>query len=161
MDDKEIKIQKLDAIIRHKKAVLDICILLSEKLIAEDSKNIDFARKLVANAFAHDNSKLIATLEWNHLTNADEADEMLNIAIRDHSENNFHHPEAHLGGIKNMPEIYLAECVADWKARSSELGTDLKEWIQTKATKRWKFSPRDKVYKQIMQYVDMLIPPNL
>jgi len=159
--NKETKIQKLDTLIRHKKDVIENCILLSERLISIDSANIDFARKLIANSFSHDNSKLSITLEWNHLTNTEDADEMLEIAVRDHAENNLHHPEAHVGGIKEMPDIYLCECLCDWKSRSSELGTDLREWIDTKATKRWSFTKRDKVYKKIMKYVELLLEPGL
>ena len=158
--DKETKVQKLDTIIRHKKDVLEICILMSERLIAEDARNADFSRRLIASAFAHDNSKLIVTLEWNHLTNADESDDMLDIAIKEHAENNNHHPEF-WGSIKDMPDLNLCECICDWFARSNELGTDFFEWISKKATVRWQFSKRDKVYKKIMRYANLLVTKSL
>lgn len=158
--DKETKVTKLERLIRHKAEVLDNCIQLAKRLIDEDAKNFDLAKRLIASAYTHDLSKLTNSLEWMHLTEADEDDDMLTIAIRQHNESNLHHPEA-WGGIKNMPEVALAEMVADWKARSSELGTDLKEWIQTRATKRWGFTRRDAVYKDIMRFVNLLIESGL
>ena len=67
-----------------------------------------------------------------------------------------HHPES-WDGIKNMPQVYIAEMVCDWKARSSELGTNLREWINEKATKRWGFTARDKVYRDIDRFVNLLL----
>ena len=159
--DKERKIEKLERLIRHKREVLDNCILLAENIVKEDGREFDFARRLVANAFVHDTTKLTTTIEWNHLTDSDEdGDDMLAVAIREHNESNMHHPES-WDGIKNMPRVYVAEMVCDWKARSSELGTDLCEWIDTKATKRWGFTKRDKVHKDIMWFVNLLIERNL
>lgn len=158
--DREQKTLKLDKLIRHKRAVLENCILLAENLINEDGKNFDLARRLIAHGFEHDTSKLTTTIEWNHLTEADEDDDMLDVAIKEHNESNMHHPES-WDGIKNMPLVYLAEMVCDWKARSSELGTDFKEWIDTRATKRWGFTKRDRVYKDIMKFVNLLIERNM
>jgi hypothetical protein len=45
---------------------------------------------------------------------------------------------------------------ADWKARSEEFGTDLRNWIDEQATKRFGFSKDDEIYKEIMKYVDLL-----
>jgi len=158
--DKEQKIAKLERLIRHKREVLDNCVLLAWNLIKEDGKDFDLAKRLVAHGFMHDTSKLTTTIEWNHLTESDMDDDMLDVAIREHNESNMHHPES-WDGIKNMPIVYVAEMVCDWKARSSELGTDLKEWIDTRATKRWGFTKRDKVYKEIMRFVNLLIERNL
>jgi hypothetical protein len=158
--DKEQKMEKLDRLIRHKREVLDNCILLAWNVLKEDGHDFDLARRLVAHGFEHDTSKLVTTIEWNHLTDADEDDDMLSVAIKEHNESNMHHPES-WDGIKNMPQVYLAEMVCDWKARSSELGTDFVEWINEKATKRWGFTKRDKVYKDIMRFVNLLIERNL
>ena len=46
--------------------------------------------------------------------------------------------------------------VADWKARSEEFGTSLREWIDEHATKRFGFTKEDDTYKEIIKYVDML-----
>lgn len=158
--DKETKLKKIDRLIRHKTEVLDNCLLLARKLVAEDSKDDLLARRLIANGYSHDTSKLITTIEWLHLTEADEEDDMLDVAIKEHNESNLHHPEA-WDGIKNMNTVSVAEMVCDWKARSSELGTNLKEWIDTKATKRWGFNKKDKVYKEIMRFVNLLLESNL
>lgn len=158
--DKETKIVKLDRLIRHKTEVLDNCVLLAKKLLEVDSKDDLLVRRLIANGYTHDTSKLVTTIEWLHLTEADEEDDMLDVAIKEHNESNFHHPEA-WDGIKNMNLVSVAEMVCDWKARSSEQGTNLREWIETKATKRWGFTKRDKVYKDIMRFVNLLLENNL
>jgi hypothetical protein len=127
--------------------------------MTDDKANFEFAKRLVANSYLHDNSKF-SSLEWQHLTKSEEDDEMLDVVIKEHNLGNLHHPE-YWDGIKNMPDVYIAEMVCDWKARSAELGSDLKEWISTKATKRWGFSKRDKVYKTIMKFVGMVLEPGL
>jgi nuclear transport factor 2 (NTF2) superfamily protein len=55
-----------------------------------------------------------------------------------------------------MPSVFLAECACDWKARSEEFGTSLRDWIDEFATKRWNFSKDDRTYKEIMAFVDLL-----
>jgi len=157
--DFDTKNEKLDALLRHIEEVKKNCLLLATRLMDKDKNNFEFAKKLIANSFLHDNSKFSA-IEFQHLTKADEDDEMLKVVIEEHEDRNFHHPE-HWGCIKEMPKIYLAECVSDWRARSSELGTDLKDWINTTATKKWEFTKRDKVYKQIMEYVNLLLEQSL
>jgi hypothetical protein len=153
----EEKLEKLETLVRHIKAVQENCERLGRRLIHEGK--FELGKRLIANSMSHDNSKF-GSLEWDHLTRGDEDDEMLDVVIAVHNSSNLHHPE-YWDGIKNMPAVHVAEMVCDWKTRSSELGTDLKEWIDRKATKRWKFSQRDAIYKQIMMYVDMLIEPGL
>ena len=55
-----------------------------------------------------------------------------------------------------MPDVYIAEMVCDVKARSEEFGTDLRKWIDEEATKRYKFTMEDKVYKDLMRFVNLL-----
>jgi hypothetical protein len=157
--DFETKKEKLDTLIRHVEEVQKNCQLLAERLIAEDKCNFELAKRLVANGFTHDNSKFF-NLEWAHLTLSDNDDELLDVVIKEHNSSSGHHPE-YWDGIRNMPSVAIAEMICDWKARSTELGTDLKEWIDTKATKRWGFTKRDTVYKRIMKYVNLLIEPGL
>ena len=133
------------------------CQVLGFRLI--EAGEFELGKSLIANGFLHDSSKF-NSIEWLHLTIADPEDELLNVAINEHSSRNLHHPE-HWGGIKNMPQAYLAEMVCDWKARSSELGKDIREWIGTKAAKRWDFTKRDKVYRDIMKYVNLLLEQRL
>jgi len=157
--DFETKKEKLDALVRHIEGVQENCQLLANRLIDEDKSNFELAKRLIANSYMHDNSKF-SSLEWQHLTKADEDDEMLDIVIKEHNSGNLHHPE-YWNGIKNMPDVYIAEMCVDWRARSTELGTDLREWIDEKATKRWDFTKRDAVYKKIMKYVNLLLEPGL
>ena len=55
-----------------------------------------------------------------------------------------------------MPRIYLAEMVCDWKARSEEFGSSLRDWITNSACKRFGFTDKDPVYKAIFEFVDLL-----
>jgi len=115
------------------------------------------ARSLVANSMLHDNSKFRG-VEWEYLS--DEAKEKFPVQFQDavtqHIATNSHHPE-YWGGIKYMPDVYLAEMVCDWKARSDEFGTDLREWVKEKATKRWDFTTSGGSYKSIKEYLDLLL----
>lgn len=155
--DKETKIEKLRTLMRHIEDVIKNCEILGFKLI--DEGEFELGLQIIANGYKHDQSKFKG-IEWLHLTKPDEDDELLTIAIRAHNSTNHHHPEC-WDGIKNMPQAYIAEMVCDWKARSSELGTDLKDWIDTKATKKYSFSKKDKVYKDILRYIDLLLEPRL
>lgn len=149
--------EKLDALIRHVEEVQKNCQLLGEKLI--EAGEFELARRLIAAGFLHDQSKFHG-LEWMHLTKPDADDELVPAVIQHHVSTNLHHPEA-WDGIKNMPQQYIAEMACDWKARSGELGKDLKEWIETIAFKKWAFSRRDKVYRDIIRYVNLLLEPTL
>lgn len=56
-----------------------------------------------------------------------------------------------------MPEVNLAEMVCDWKARANEFGTDLREWIDKCATKKFKFNKKDEVYSKIERFLNLLL----
>jgi hypothetical protein len=56
-----------------------------------------------------------------------------------------------------MPDIYVAEMIADWKARSSEFGTSLREWIDNGAAARFGYTKEDKVYSVIMKFTSLLL----
>jgi hypothetical protein len=58
-----------------------------------------------------------------------------------------------------MPRLYLAEMVADWKARSSEKGTALREWVDGEAMKRFGFKKGDAAYAAISEFAYMLCDP--
>ena len=116
-------------------------------------------RELVARAFRHDVSKF-AGIEWDNMAPGVEivdggAKLKLKLAVQHHNRVNPHHPE-YWGGIHQMPKICVAEMVCDWKARSEEFGTDLRGWIDEKATKRFEFEKGTDIYKLIMSYVDMI-----
>jgi len=152
----ELTMAKVRALTRHIRNVEDNCLLLGEKLILDGE--VELGQHLIANGFVHDASKF-SGIEWDYLSilpsKEEETKLKLKLAIQHHNQTNTHHPE-HWQGIKNMPNVYIAEMTADWKARSEEFGTDLRHWIDEQATKRFSFSKEDEVYKEIMKYVDML-----
>lgn len=152
MQDEEKPIRML---VRHIRNVQDECMLLAERLIEQGRQQ--FARTLLANSMLHDNSKFRG-VEWEYLSDAakDEHPEQFKAAVQQHQSINPHHPE-YWCGIDNMPSVYIAEMVCDWKARSAEFGTDLREWVKDKATKKWDFTPQGRVYREIKEYLDLLL----
>ncbi len=80
-----------------------------------------------------------------------------------HVKNNPHHPEYwddevkmekredrdiptrwSLANATKMPDIYIAEMVADWLAMSEEKGTSVKNWADKNVNIRWKFTDEQK-----------------
>lgn len=153
-------LEKIDALLRHIMNVQANTYLLGERLIR--SGEFELGRALIANGLAHDNSKF-GGIEWEHLQVNCENRQALNLAIGQHNKTNKHHPEAWAGGIKEMPRLFLAECICDWKARSSEFGSSLLDWIEGDgeytAMKRYGFSKQDEVYTNIMYFVNLLLEP--
>jgi len=152
MTDEEKPIR---ALVRHINNVQDECALLAERLI-EQGKHT-FARSLLANSMLHDNSKFRG-IEWEYLDESSKENnlERFQCAVEQHTRTNPHHPE-YWEGIENMPSVYVAEMVCGWKARSAEFGTDLREWVKEKATKRWGFTTQGRVYKEIKTFLDLLL----
>lgn len=149
-------LQKITAIWRHIEEVQKNCFLLSERLIASGEEYL--ARQLITNSLVHDQSKFCG-IEWEYLlVDAEDGElyEKKRMAIHHHNSCNPHHPE-YWKGVKNMPSVYVAEMVADWKARSSEFGSSLKEWIDGPASTRYGFTKRDKIYREIMKYTNLLL----
>jgi hypothetical protein len=150
--DTKYTIDRIRKLKRHIRNVQDAAELLGERLI--ENGEVELGRRLIANSLMHDNSKFHG-FEWDHLE-----DDLLNplkvIAIQHHKQVNPHHPE-YWSDIKNVPPVYLAEMVCDWKARSTEFGTDLRKWIKETAFKKFGFTTSTAVYKQIKQYVDLLL----
>lgn len=149
---------KIRAIARHVRNVEDNCLILGEALIIQG--HIELGKKLIANGFVHDSSKFTGIefefMSPNQPTKEDEAKLKMKLAIHQHNSTQPHHPEYWSSGIKGMPDVYLCEMAADWKSRSEEFGTNLREWIDDEATKKFNFSKDDEVYKKIMSYVDIL-----
>lgn len=150
MNDKE----HLESVLRHINRVQENCFILAKKLA--DNSEDDFARGLIANGLIHDNSKLTSKFEWTYLREG-VPDEMFKLAIDEHRNSNRHHPEFYQGGLKEMPRIYLAEFVADITARSQEFGTDVRDWLKDKAFKKYKISSNCKVYKEIKDFMGLLL----
>jgi len=142
---------RLDAVLRHIDHVQENCKLLGRRLM--EIGEADFGRRLIANGLLHDNSKL-SGIEWEYLHDSEHP--FFQAAMKQHVMNNPHHPE-YWGEIQGMPEIYLAEAVCDWKARSSEFGNDFRDWIKKSATKKFGFSVSSKVYKSVKEFTDLLL----
>jgi hypothetical protein len=151
-----ITMVKIRSLTRHIRNVEDNCLLLGERLI--ENGEIDLGHHLIANGFVHDASKFFG-IEWDYLSVVPEEEEKklkLKMAVHQHRSTNKHHPESWSGGIKDMPDVHLAEFCCDSKARSEEFGTNLREWVDEVATKRWDFSKDDEVYKKIVKFIDLL-----
>jgi hypothetical protein len=149
-------LKKVDALYRHIEEVQRNCRLLGERLIEQGQDELGV--QLIRNALVHDQSKF-SGIEWDYLQIDPEKDDdkqNLALAIKHHNRTNLHHPEA-WRGIKHMPDVYIAEMVCDWKARSSEFGSSLKDWIDNGAAQRFGYTKRDKVYKTIMAYTKLLL----
>jgi len=151
----ELENKRLKVLIRHKTNVQQSCLILGEQLIASGEKS--FGRRLIANGFTHDHSKFEG-VEWQYLHEDVKLDnpDMFKMALLQHTHNNPHHPE-YWEGIKNMPPIYLAEFVCDIHARGSEFGTNVREWVKTVAAERYDFTLHSKVYKDVKQFLDLLL----
>jgi hypothetical protein len=141
-------------IMRHIDGVRKNTILLGERIIdMGGEENERFGRQLIANGYIHDNSKLYG-VEWKYLIRGNE---YISMAHEQHVSTNPHHPEYWPGGIKEMPEIYIAEMVCDWKARSSEKGTGFIEYIKEVNLPRFGVTTKMAVYRKIKKYVDLLL----
>jgi hypothetical protein len=89
----------------------------------------------------------------------DGMDEKMSKATEYHVKNNSHHPECHsekeVGLISRkdrdkppkeiidatkMPDLDVAECVADWCSMSEERGNTPKSWADKNVNVRWKFN---------------------
>lgn len=146
--------QHVDNLLRHIRLVQQNCELLAERMI--DEGRMEFARILLANSQIHDASKWHG-VEWLYLhQGTDVPRDKVDMAVCQHQKTNMHHPE-YWGGLANMPEIYIAEMVCDWYARSQEFGKDLREWIKTVAAERFSFQLAPKQAEQIHTFVEMLL----
>jgi len=150
-------VEHLDTVLRHIKNVQDNAQLLGDRLIK--GGEFELGKMLIANSMKHDNSKLFG-IEWRYLRQnfKENYPELFKQAAENHVLTNKHHPEF-FGGIENMPMIFLSECVCDWKARSTEFGNDLREWIKDKATEKFNFTTKTRVYKDIKKFLDLLLDP--
>lgn len=147
-------LKKLDLIWAHIEEVQRNARKLAERLIEAGESSL--AIQLSTNVLGHDQSKFRG-IEWDNLIDPGDKGE-LQLAISHHNRTNPHHPE-YWGGIKNMPKVFVAEMVCDWKARSTEFGSSIQEWIEKEATKRYDFSKRDKVWKEIQYFLKLLLEP--
>jgi len=156
-DDKHLR-----NLLRHIENVSSSCLLLGERLIEQGEDRLGL--ELISNGHTHDHSKFFG-IEWDYLRDKYKNSEdnvekcFFTLAMSQHQKTNLHHPEAWENGVKGMPDVYIAEMVCDWKARSNEFATGLRDWVKDKATKRWKFTVQSKEYKTIKKFVDLLLDP--
>lgn len=141
------------SVMRHIATVQQGSTLLSERLF--DNGDPSFALLLSKKTLSHDASKLVG-IEWEYLRVCNEDLEKFNLALNQHQLTNDHHPEF-WGSIKSMPKICLAEMVCDWYARSVEFGTDLRDWIKGPACQKYEITTNTKCYKQIKEFVDIVL----
>jgi hypothetical protein len=160
-DTTELEEKHLENLIAHIDNVRRNCIAIGKHLFKEGEQ--DMARSVIRNGFKHDSSKFEG-IEWdlclNELkkVNKEQSRDLMR-AVEHHTSTNEHHPEF-WGGIQNMPEVYVIEMVCDWKGRSTEFGTDLRDWIENTAKEKYGFHICDKVYSMIYKYVEILCEPS-
>lgn len=143
-------IKKIQIVLEHIKHVQENTQRLGYKLIEIGENKL--GRDLIANGLIHDNSKLKG-IEFDVLFSNSE---LLKEAVNHHSSINPHHPEF-WGSIHKMPDLYLAEMVCDCKARSSEFGTDIRNWFESEAALKYGYNTNDVVYDTIMKYLNLLV----
>jgi hypothetical protein len=148
-------IEHLELVLRHIEHVRNDCEVLGKKLI--EAGELAIGLQLIANGHIHDNSKLSGIeLEYLNEETKIEYPDKFELAWQQHVKTNPHHPE-YWGNIDEMPRIYLAEWVCDCHTRSSEFGTDLREWVKNDATRRFKITTSGRTYKQIKEFIDLLL----
>jgi len=123
-------------------------------------------KKLIDRAEVHDASKFeepeftpYIELTWNKFKGIKDANPRTNQATLHHITTNAHHPEFHLKNKEDaninkhdrdksnkcvdaslMPDLDIAEMIADWQAMGWELGNDAREWFNEQKDVRWHFS---------------------
>ena len=152
-------VKRRKALLRHVNNVRDNCVKLGELLIENGEEEL--GHQVIANGYCHDQSKFHG-IEWESLWGMEDSlkeenEERFKAAHEQHVKTNKHHPEAWPDGIHSMDRLHIAEMVCDWAARSQEFGTDLREYIKSRATKRFDFTFQSKVYKEIKYFVDLLL----
>jgi hypothetical protein len=145
-------------LVRHIDNVRQYCEKLGEVLIEKGETGL--GHLLIANGYCHDQSKFHG-IEWLHLNDESqkETPELFKAAHLQHVTTNKHHPEAWEGGVHTMDRLHHAEMVCDWAARSSEFGTDLREYLKTRATKRFDMATQSKAYREVKELMDLLLDP--
>ena len=148
-------LSRIEDVLRHIRNVQNSAELLGKRLILEGHWKL--GKSLIANSFLHDNSKFHG-IEWDCLCSADEVEpSRLMEAIAHHQQVNPHHPEYWEDGVNSMPEVYIAEMVCDWHARSTEAGTDLRQWVKETACDKYGISLNGGAYKKIKRFIDLLL----
>ena len=146
-------VAKIELVFNHIQNVQRSCYKLGLKLMKQG--DIELGRNLIANGQIHDNSKFKG-IEFDHLFYSDP---LLPEVVKHHQSINPHHPE-YWGSIHNMPKVYVAEMVCDWYARSTEFGTGIREWTDSKAMEKFSFTREDAIYDTIQEMLSLLLDPS-
>jgi len=144
------ELDKIESVLSHIQNVQRSCYKVGLKLIKRG--DVMLGRNLMANGQIHDNSKFKG-IEFEELFSGSP---ILMDVVKHHASTNPHHSE-YWGDIHKMPDVYVAEMVCDWHARSSEFGSDLRGWIKESATVRYDFKMDDPVGKKIVEFLDLLL----
>ena len=149
--------KRLSNLCRHIERVINNAKVLAETLLEEDDSPTTFlfAKQLIQNCYKHDNSKFQG-IEWEYLTNGADKDDLVKMAIDQHNTTNSHHPE-YYGGLKEMPDIALAEMACDLCARGSEFGTDVREWVEEIVPKRYNINTHTAQYKILKSFINKIL----
>lgn len=161
---------RITRIQRHISLVQEFGNLLIEQCQELDfiQDKIEFQRNLAANILVHDHSKLsnkkeflFLSLSHNEIKSlSQEESEEFKEVIKNHSKTNPHHSEFYQDGIGDMDDVHLAEMVCDWKARSSEFGTDLRDFVKNKAEEKYRLNDFPNNYLKIKKMIDLICPPS-
>lgn len=159
-DLEKLKVMAEDTI-KHKKLVLDNCLLMANYLL--DSNKITLATELLKRGCEHDNSKF-DTVEFRKLSQILKGRECFTNAatqltpeeakaIKEHWKKNRHHPE-YFDTFSEMSELDMLEMVCDWFARSLQYGTDFIPFIEERQLNRFHFE--QKQFDKILKYCRIL-----
>lgn len=151
--------------IRHKKIVLDNCLLMSKYLM--NKGKIELGTQLLKRGCEHDNSKFDSD-EFRRLSQIlksrkcfTDANSQLSTeerkAIEYHWKHNRHHPEYFENPSEEMTELDIIEMVCDWFARSLQYGTEFIPFVKERQSNRFNFSTKkfDKILKYCILIEDL------
>lgn len=148
--------RNINDLLRHITNVEDNARLLADRLI--DEGELGLAKDLMIRARKHDLSKFKG-VEWQCLVaNGDAKPEALELAVIHHREINDHHPE-YFTSIGEMSDVQVAEMTCDLKARSEEMGTDLRKYVKDVFMPRYKLNHNSRVYRKLKRFMDLLLDP--
>lgn len=145
-------IEHIDYLLAHIAHVRENCIKLGKAMILRGMFHEGV--QLIANGHTHDLDKFFG-IQWELMRKDASLSKELSLAVKEHNHTAKHHPES-FGSIHKMDTVALAECICDWKSRSSEFGTSLLGYIDGDAMKRFGFTKDDPIYKKIIEFHDML-----
>ncbi len=151
---RDADMKHIENVLRHIDNVRRDCELLGNRLI--DNGEFQLGLDLISLGLIHDYSKLKNQCEFLYLRDSWYGKPEFFAAFKSHITTNRHHPEA-WNGIEEMPRVYVAEMVCDWKARSSEFGSDVMAWVKQQATEKFNFSKQGRVYKEIKEFFGILL----